>query len=402
MKGITPETRLIRTFLKLLQRDDHFKVIFQDQRHTKEMVVDRGNLLYASSNLLKDKLSEILFKAGKLTKEQYMLSTELSILTKKRMGEILIREGFLPKEDVVRGLRAQVRKVMGSLFEHPGWKVRVLTSKAKSSLSVVPGLSLLNAVMVGVRTIDNLAVLGEAMPSMDAVLEVADEGDGCLKKVLFTRDEHRLLRLIDGERTLREVYEASGMWEYRYYKTVYPLLALSVMKTKRKVVLREVPVASPVTAGTAGEAPLAEMKSPLPAGVEEKPPDREALFEEAKFFLSTERYSEAANRLKKLIGLDNRRSAYYYYLGLSLDHIPGQNKEAEKVFKIAIRLESYNARYYLALGYLYLNRRLYRQARQQFEAARQREPKDPYVQEALARLDRAEKKKGSLLTKKIF
>ncbi len=389
-------------FLKLLQREDHFKVIFQDQRHTKEIVVNHGNLLYASSNLLKDKLSEILFKAGKLTKDQYMLSTELSILTKKRMGEILIRESFLPKEDVVRGLRVQVRNVIGSLFEYPDWKVKVLTSKVKSSLSVVPALSLLNGVMVGIRTIDNLAVLGEAMPAMDAVVEVADEEDGCLKKILFTQDERRLLDLIDGKRTLREIYEASTLWEYRFYKTIYPLLALSVVKTKRKAAPRKVLVASPVMVGTSREVPVPETKVPLAVGEAEKLPDREALFEEAKFLLSTERYSEAANRLKKLIGLDNRRSAYYYYLGLALDHIPGQNKEAEKVFKIAIRLESYNARYYLALGYLYLNRRLYRQARQQFLSARKREPKDPYVQEALARLDRAEKKKGSILTKKLF
>ena len=100
--------------------------------------------------------------------------------------------------------------------------------------------------------------------------------------------------------------------------------------------------------------------------------------------------------------MDSRKSAYYYYLGLALDHIPGQNKEAEKVLKMAIRLENYNPRYYLALGYLYLNRNMVRQAREQFMTALKWDPKDPYVREAIECLNQIEKRGAGFLTARLF
>jgi Flp pilus assembly protein TadD len=85
-----------------------------------------------------------------------------------------------------------------------------------------------------------------------------------------------------------------------------------------------------------------------------------------------------------------------------LDHIPGQNKEAENTFKMAIKLENYNPRYYLALGYVYLHRNMKRQAREQFNKALKWDPGDPYVLEALEKLDMLEKKGVSFLTTKLF
>jgi hypothetical protein len=394
---MTPETKLVTTFLKLLRRDGHYKLIFRADRRYKELCVSDGTILYASSNSLKDKLSEIFFKAGKLTKEQYMLSTELSIFTKKRMGEILINEGILPMEEVVRGLRFQAKKILSGIFEHPLWKVKILSPLKEEPPSITPGVAFVDAVMTGIRSIDNLTVLCEAMPSMETVPTFVPEGDDLQEQICFNRDESLLLHLINGQRTLRDIFEASRMWEYRFYKTIYPLMALPILKCHLKPRPIPVPV-SPSEDTTCPETPEPDLgQAPSSAEDEDFPSD--TLFDEAKFLLSMERYSEAANRLKKLIQHDGKKSAYYYYLGLALDHIPGQNKEAEKVLKMAIHLENYNGRYYLALGYLYLNRDLKRQAREQFVEALKWEPNDPYVQEALKRLDKLEKKSGFLPTK---
>jgi uncharacterized protein HemY len=72
------------------------------------------------------------------------------------------------------------------------------------------------------------------------------------------------------------------------------------------------------------------------------------------------------------------------------------------VLKIAIHLENYNSRYYLALGYLYLNRNMKRQARKYFLAALKRDPHDSYVNEALNNLDKLEKKGAGFLTTILF
>ncbi len=191
------------------------------------------------------------------------------------------------------------------------------------------------------------------------------------------------------------------MWEYRFFKTLYPLVALRLVQVP-DALAAENAVSSSLEALSAAPHIGERSGRVEPSRQREPAIDTDTLLKEAKFLISTEKFSAAANRLKQLIRLDSKKSAYYYYLGLALDHIPGQNKEAEKVLKIAIRLENYNPRYYLALGYLYLNRNMKRQARQQFMTALKWDPEDPYVAEALQRLDQADRKGASFLTARLF
>jgi len=402
MKVITSEILLIKALTTLLKRDGRFRILFNGRRQTKEICIGRNHILFATSNLLKDKLTEILFKAGKLTREQYMLATELSIVTKKRTGDILIHEGFLSKKDVEKGLRDQAIMIICSLFEHPDWKMNVSEFTPDRSMETTPKLSLFDALITGIRSVDNLSVLYEALPRKEEILEIYPGYEALADRIRMTQDESLLFSLADGRRTLQEIYQESKMWEYRFYKTLYPLLALKILKAQNKPFeLSLIEEAAVTAASDAGDPEESKVQTPS-AGSPSTPVTFENQMEEAKFLISTEQYSAAANKLRSLIGTDSRKPAYYYYLGLALDHIPGQNKEAEKMLKMAIRLENYNPRYYLALGYLYLNRNMTRQAREQFMTAFKWDPQDPYVQEAIEYLNRIEKKGAGFLTERFF
>ncbi len=402
MTGVATEAELIQAFLQIVQQEGAYRVLLEDGRNRKEIYVSEGNILCASSNRLQHKLSEILFRAGRLTQEQYMLSTELSLVTGKAMGEILVGEGFLSEPAVSEALRFQVRQIMASLFDYPEWQVSMTPGSPGQPFQILPDYPLMDALMAGIRSVDNLTVLFEALPPKEGVLEIATEAQSWISRIRFTPDEKLLLDLVDGSRTLAQIEKASQMWEYRFFKTLYPLLALRLVREPEAETASDAATASCETLPSAPQ----KFERPCPPGASgrhRRPAvDLGALLKEAQFLISTEKFSDAANRLKKLIRLDSKKSVYYYYLGLALDHIPGQNKEAEKVLKIAIRLENYNPRYYLALGYLYLNRNMKRQARQQFLAARKWDPEDPYVEEALKRLDEADRKGSSFLTARLF
>lgn len=402
MKVITSEAQLIRALTSYLRRDGCFRLIFQGQRQVKELRIENQNIQSATSNLLQDRFTEILFKAGKLSREQYMLATELSIMTRKRAGEILVHEGFLSENHVAEGLRDQAAKIICSLFEHPDWKMKVSEFPPDPSIQIVPRLSLLDAVIVGVRSVDNLSVLYEALPLKEEILETWPDHQILVQGIRMTPDEEQILSLVDGKRSLKQILKESKMWDYRFYKTLYPLVTLKILKSYKKPFEVSMDEETDITALSYAEDP-GEIPVQAPSA---EPPlsaaDSDSQLEEAKFLISTEQYSTAANKLKNLISTDSNKSAYYYYLGLALDHIPGQNKEAEKVLKMAIRLENYNPRYYLALGYLYLNRNMKQKAKEQFMTAMKWDSKDPYVREAIRQLNQMEKKESGLLSKRIF
>lgn len=397
MEVINSEAQLTRALTNLLKREGHFVLFFEGQRHTREIGISHKTILYATSNLLKDKLSEILFKAGKLTQDQYMLSTELSIVTKKKLGEILVKEGFATPKQVIQALNYQAKKIVSSLFEYPDWELSIRDFVPDASLTVSPQLPLIDAVVAGIRSVDNLNVLHAFLPGKDDILEVAPESQAFMQRIHFTRDETLLFDLVDGKKTFQGILGESKMLEYRFHKTLYPLVALGLLKVQGSTVQVKVEEKLAVAA-----SPQGSDRGSLPAEPAAPPVNLQALFEEAKLLITTGEYSSAANKLKHLIRLDSKKAAYFYYLGLTLDHIPGQNKEAEKVLKIAIRLENYNCRYYLALGYLYLNRNRMDAAKKQFMRARRWDSNDPYVQEALKTLEQMEKKGTSILTKKLF
>ena len=378
MKTISSEKELVRLFFSLIEREKSQKLLFSGQKQTKEIAIQKGQILYATSNLLKDKLSEILFKAGKLTREQHLLSTELSIVTRKRIGEIILREACVTADEIAAGLRHQARQVVAGLFERPQWILRCRDLGPEPPPAILPGLSVAGALMAGLRSVDNLAILYEAMPPAEAVLEVVPERQDLAASIGLSREENLLLSLVDGWRTVATLREELRLLEYRFAATLYPLLALGLVRGR-------VRSASPRQVRRLA-TPSAGRSRPIAAEVPEA--EAEEVLEQAKILISSEEYAKAASLLTRLIRSHGKKAAYYYYLGLALDHLPGRNKEAEKVLKMAIRLQNYNPRYYLALGYLYLQRDMVRQAREQFLQARRWDPNDPYVREALENLQR--------------
>ncbi|MDX1763444.1 MAG: hypothetical protein R3231_03915 [bacterium] len=402
MKKITSESDLIESITGLLHREDSYKLVFEGHRRVLKICVSNKAILYATSDRLQDKLSEILFKAGKLTQEQYLLATELSIVTKKKIGDILVREGFLAVHEVVHGLTVQAKKIIRSLFEYPECHLSVVEREPTDAIDMVPQLSIIEGLLEGVRSVDSLSVLHDAIPLKNAILQICPDREAFKKRVEFTRDEMQLLSLIDGTRNFDEVFKASRMFEYRFYKTLYPLLVLKVVAPLYAV--DESASVDDVLSPDSPPATESNREGAVPSSKSDKRPtiDHASAFEEAKMLMSAEKYSVAAHKLKALIAADDKKSIYYYYLGLALDHVPGQNKEAEKVFKIAIRLQNYNVRYYLALGYLYLRRNMKAQARKQFMIALQWDPNDRYVKEAIETLKKHEKKPFDFLTTKLF
>jgi tetratricopeptide (TPR) repeat protein len=331
-----------------------------------------------------------------------MLATELGLVTKKKVGAVLLSEGLLSAEEVVKGLRYQAKKIFCNIFEYPDWNFKLTDVTPDASPGITPDLSLVDSVMTGIRSVDNISTLLEALPGKHEILQADLDQEDFMRMIRMTRDESLIILLIDGHRTLQDILNESKMLEYRFYKTLYPLLALKIVRVQRRPIEITIPETVPPEELPASEGVPEAAACALPPLGSSETSQLDGWFQEAKFFISTEQYSAAANRLKNLIRQDNRKSAYYYYLGLALDHIPGQNKEAEKFFKMAIKLENYNPRYYLALGYLYLNRNMIRQAREQFSKAAKWDASDPYVMEALESLGKLEKKGVRGLTAKLF
>ncbi len=94
-----------------VRRDDVAKSI-----HIKE-----GQIIFATSTEVRDRLGESLARAGKISREN--LEHALQLYKKhaglKKMGAILVESGLIPPKELFSGLKIQVKDIIFSLFLWP-------------------------------------------------------------------------------------------------------------------------------------------------------------------------------------------------------------------------------------------------------------------------------------------
>jgi hypothetical protein len=78
----------------------------------------KGQIIFSTSNDVKDRLGEILVRDGHLTRES--LEAALVLLNKqggtKKIGAILVENGFVSPKNLFAGLKSQVKEIICSLF----------------------------------------------------------------------------------------------------------------------------------------------------------------------------------------------------------------------------------------------------------------------------------------------
>src|SRR5438093_6955693 len=85
----------------------------------KTVFFDHGRIVFAASNLKKDRLGEALVALGRITDEEFTRASALMEEEgrKRRFGDALVQSGVLDKNEVGRSVARQVDRIVLSLFE---------------------------------------------------------------------------------------------------------------------------------------------------------------------------------------------------------------------------------------------------------------------------------------------
>src|SRR6185295_2920363 len=82
----------------------------------KSLFFEEGRPVFATSNLPHDRMGDLLYREGKITREQHARSREIVAETGRRMGEILVEMGFLKRRELLPAVRRHVEDIVYSLF----------------------------------------------------------------------------------------------------------------------------------------------------------------------------------------------------------------------------------------------------------------------------------------------
>lgn len=92
------------------------KLSIKGENFEKTLFFSNGNLCFANTNVLHERLGEVLFKIGKIDQTQFWDIHKLISGQKNRIGEIMVENNFLSQKDLFFGLIYQVRVIALSTF----------------------------------------------------------------------------------------------------------------------------------------------------------------------------------------------------------------------------------------------------------------------------------------------
>jgi curved DNA-binding protein CbpA len=86
----------------------------------KNLYFDGGNLCFAKTNVLHERLGEILFKIGKIDQTQFWDINKLLSGQKDKIGNIMVKNNFISQKDLYYSLIYQLRVIALSTFSLTG------------------------------------------------------------------------------------------------------------------------------------------------------------------------------------------------------------------------------------------------------------------------------------------
>lgn len=234
LAGSIEETGFLRILIHLNRHRKSGTLVIKTPVFTKKVFFAKGDAVFASSTYEDDRLGEMLLKAGKITMEQYDKSVELLKKTGKRQGAILVELGFLTPKDLFWGVKYQVKEIIHTLFllETAGYEF--IEGDIPSNEVITLKMSIGNLIYEGIKRVDNWTRIKNEMLATDRVLKLSSDPASIYQDVELSQQDRKMLSLVDGRKTIKEIIDTAWMGSFEAMKTLYVLCSIGVLEEKEK------------------------------------------------------------------------------------------------------------------------------------------------------------------------
>jgi len=197
---------------------------------TKEIFVDRGRIVFATSNQVRDSLGDKLLSLGKISQEQYDESVRRLVATGKRQGTILTEMRVLAPDDMIAAVREQIQVIIWSVFSWDSGNVTFTPGRDKHKEFVKVDIPIPGAVVQGVRQIPDAKAL---MVRLGRKTTVFTRTETSYEELALDADEQRLLDSVDGTRTLYDLVNIPPLQQSMNARILYAFSALQMIAARK-------------------------------------------------------------------------------------------------------------------------------------------------------------------------
>ncbi len=188
-----------------------------------------GRLIHASANADEGYLTAMLFKTGRLTKEQAEAVNKRSGSSSDRvMGKYLMESRLVSRDDIVQGVKDYMLGIVYDLFTWNEGDFLFEQDSLPTSDRIVVPLNLDNVILEGSRRIQEIDKLQDELPDLGRIaLKITDKP---LRDVKLTQDDWRVISHIHPRNSVKQIAQNNNMDEFQIRKIVYGMLQAGLVE----------------------------------------------------------------------------------------------------------------------------------------------------------------------------
>jgi two-component system OmpR family response regulator len=197
----------------------------------KVVYFERGQPVFALSNLVTDRFGQFLVRVGKITPDQLKESTAAAASGKRRTGDVLVERGLLKDTERLYYVAQQVKAIIYSLF---GWEDGAYAMSFRDRAgaeSIKLDLHPANLIVRGIKKLYKPERLRRLLKPEDRLMP-SQQPAFQLNEIDLERWEGELLPKMDGTRTVAELQALANRPEHVLYGYLCALLSLDILERR--------------------------------------------------------------------------------------------------------------------------------------------------------------------------
>ena len=139
----------------------------------KSVYFDHGFVVFAASNLTRDRLGESMIDAGRISRHEFALASMIMKGSTRKFGEALVHAGVLSEEDLGREVAMQVNRIVLSLFKSKDGIYSFDERGTNIPVDLMVSLSIYRILLEGVRFMTDGKLILAGLPPLNTPVKVA-------------------------------------------------------------------------------------------------------------------------------------------------------------------------------------------------------------------------------------
>jgi hypothetical protein len=198
--------------------------------YTKSIYIEKGQIVFASSSAMDDRLGEFLLRSGRITVRSFLDATK-NVRPGKRLGAILCDSGAISADELVDGVRDQVRAIIASLFDEVSGTYELVLKPVDTQEMIVLNLSPEDIIFEGIKTVNSWSRISKGIGAFTTRLLPTSDADRILMNMTLAPEESHLFTLCEkGRFNVEEVCSMSYVSNFDTCRILWAFLLVGALE----------------------------------------------------------------------------------------------------------------------------------------------------------------------------